>query len=118
MALVQRARLDSIRNFRDELRAHAFSEDRLVYSWAGAHLGEPSQSLAIDALASKRRPDKELRSRRQGEQCFERLHELVYLHRLRQIFVEAGLHPPPLVWLRGGCRERDHRDVLGLGERS
>jgi hypothetical protein len=55
----QRARLDSVRNFKDELRAHALSEDRLLYSWAGAHLDEPSQSLSIDALASKQRRDKE-----------------------------------------------------------
>jgi hypothetical protein len=48
---------DSLRNFKDELRAHALSEDRLLYSWAGAHLDEPSHSLSIDALARKERPD-------------------------------------------------------------
>jgi hemerythrin superfamily protein len=48
---------DEVRNFLDELRAHAQSEDRLLYQWADAHLDEPVHALCVDALARTRRPD-------------------------------------------------------------
>jgi hypothetical protein len=46
-------RLDSLRSFVDELRAHAQTEDRLLYQWADAHLGGPSGSASIEALTRK-----------------------------------------------------------------
>jgi hemerythrin superfamily protein len=45
--------LSSVRNFIDELRAHAKSEDRLLYQWADGHLDEPGHTSVIDALARK-----------------------------------------------------------------
>ncbi len=45
------ARLDSVRDFIDELRAHAQTEDRLLYQWADARLDEASRTSAIEALA-------------------------------------------------------------------
>jgi hemerythrin-like domain-containing protein len=45
--------LDSARDFIDELRAHARTEDRLLYRWAEAHPDEPRRSAVIDALATK-----------------------------------------------------------------
>jgi hypothetical protein len=46
-------RPEAVRNFIDELRAHAKTEDRLLYAWADGHL-EPDRNAAIDALT--RRP--------------------------------------------------------------
>jgi uncharacterized tellurite resistance protein B-like protein len=46
-------RLNSVRDFIDELRAQAKSEDRLLYQWADAHLDEPGRTSVIDALAQK-----------------------------------------------------------------
>jgi hypothetical protein len=47
------AQLDSVRNFVDELRAHANNEDRLLYQWADARFDEPARASAIEALAGK-----------------------------------------------------------------
>lgn len=43
-------RFDSLRDFIDELRAHAQSEDRLLYKWADTHLDEQQLASAIGAL--------------------------------------------------------------------
>lgn len=43
-------RLETVRDFIDELRAHAQSEDRLLYRWADTHLDEQELSTAIGAL--------------------------------------------------------------------
>jgi hypothetical protein len=45
--------LGSVRNFIDELRAHAKSEDRLLYQWADGHLDELGRTCVIDVLAKK-----------------------------------------------------------------
>jgi hypothetical protein len=50
------ARLDSVRDFIDELRAHAQSEDRILYRWADVHLDEPGRASIIDALSKKTAP--------------------------------------------------------------
>ena len=42
----------TVRDFIDEVRAHARSEDRLLYRWADAHLGEPEHIAAIAALTA------------------------------------------------------------------
>jgi hypothetical protein len=47
-------RLQSLRSFADELRAHAKSEDRLLYLWADAHLDEPARASAAEALTATR----------------------------------------------------------------
>jgi hemerythrin-like domain-containing protein len=47
----QTARLGSVRDFIDELRAHAHNEDRLLYRWTDAHLDEPQRTFVIDALS-------------------------------------------------------------------
>ncbi len=44
-------RQNSLRDFIDEMRAHARTEDRLLYQWADAHLDDIGRTLAIDALA-------------------------------------------------------------------
>jgi hypothetical protein len=43
-------RRGELRNFNDELRAHAQTEDRLLYQWADEHLDRPSRNASIDAL--------------------------------------------------------------------
>jgi hypothetical protein len=45
-------RLDSTRDFIDELRAHARNEDRLLYQWGDAHLDEPQRMSAIAGLSA------------------------------------------------------------------
>jgi hemerythrin superfamily protein len=47
------ARLDSVRDFIDELRAHAQSEDRILYRWADEHFDDPGRASVIDALTKK-----------------------------------------------------------------
>ena len=42
---------NSLRDFIDEMRAHARTEDRLLYQWADLHLDDIGRTLAIDALA-------------------------------------------------------------------
>ncbi len=41
----------TLRDFSDELRAHAKTEDRLLYQWADVHLDDAGRAAAIDALA-------------------------------------------------------------------
>jgi hemerythrin-like domain-containing protein len=43
-------RLESVRNFIDELRAHGQSEDRLLYKWAETHLDDADKKSIIDSL--------------------------------------------------------------------
>jgi hemerythrin superfamily protein len=45
-------RLDSVRDFIHELRAHAASEDQLLYKWADTHLDEPHRASIIEALTA------------------------------------------------------------------
>lgn len=42
--------VDSIRNFSSELRAHARTEDRLLYQWADGHLDEACVGATVAAL--------------------------------------------------------------------
>ena len=44
-------RPSTLRDFVDEMRAHAKTEDRLLYQWADGHLGDVGRAAAIDALA-------------------------------------------------------------------
>ncbi len=44
-------RLETARLFIDELRAHARTEDRLLYAWGDAHLDAPRRTSIIAALA-------------------------------------------------------------------
>jgi hypothetical protein len=44
-------RQNSLRDFADEVRAHAKTEDRLLYQWADVHLDDEGRASAIDALA-------------------------------------------------------------------
>jgi hypothetical protein len=44
-------RQPTLRDFIDEMRAHAKTEDRLLYQWADGHLDDPGRAAAIDALA-------------------------------------------------------------------
>jgi len=53
---LQVVRPASVRDFIDELRAHAQSEERLLYRWADAHLDEARRTLVLDALARTRPP--------------------------------------------------------------
>jgi hypothetical protein len=48
------SQVDSVRNFVDELRAHAKNEERLLYQWADARLDEQVRTSAIAALAGNR----------------------------------------------------------------
>lgn len=48
-------RLDSVRSFIDELRAHAQSEERLLYRWGDEHLHAPDRTLLLDALSAATR---------------------------------------------------------------
>jgi hemerythrin HHE cation binding domain-containing protein len=41
----------TLRDFLDEMRAHAKTEDRLLYQWADVHLDDEGRTRAIDALA-------------------------------------------------------------------
>ena len=45
-------RQSSLRDFVDETRAHARTEDRLLYQWADLHLDDAGRSSAIDALTA------------------------------------------------------------------
>jgi hemerythrin superfamily protein len=45
-------RLDSARDFIDELRAHSKNEDRLLYRWGDAHLDESERKSLFAALAA------------------------------------------------------------------
>jgi hemerythrin-like domain-containing protein len=45
------ARSDTVRDFIDELRAHAQSEDRLLYKWADDWLEESQRVLALGAVS-------------------------------------------------------------------
>jgi hypothetical protein len=45
-----RLRRDAVRDFVDELHAHAVGEDRLLYRWSDAHLDELARTSALDAL--------------------------------------------------------------------
>jgi hypothetical protein len=47
------ARANSLPNFKAELRAHARTEDRLLYQWADAHLDDLCLTTAVDALGRK-----------------------------------------------------------------
>ncbi len=47
---------EDVRNFLDELRAHALNEDRLLYSWADARLDDELRASAAEALRGKRTP--------------------------------------------------------------
>lgn len=47
-------RMASLRNFIDEMHAHARTEDRILYPWADALLDEPTRVSLIDALAKGR----------------------------------------------------------------
>ena len=38
-------------DFMDEMRAHAKTEDRLLYQWGDVHLDDAGRAAAIDALA-------------------------------------------------------------------
>lgn len=44
-------RQSTLRDFIDEMRAHAKTEDRLLYQWADVHLDDAGRAAAIDALA-------------------------------------------------------------------
>lgn len=44
-------RPSTLRDLTDELRAHAKTEDRLLYQWADANLDDEGRTVAIDALA-------------------------------------------------------------------
>jgi hypothetical protein len=44
-------RLGRLRSFLDELRAHARTEDRLLYQWVDALLDEPTRLSLVDALS-------------------------------------------------------------------
>jgi hemerythrin len=48
-------RVDTARDFIDELRAHAENEDRLMYRWVEAHFAEPERMSALSELASRLR---------------------------------------------------------------
>jgi hypothetical protein len=50
---LHRLRLDSTRNFVDELRAHTRNEERLLYRWADARLEESCGAACIDLLRKK-----------------------------------------------------------------
>jgi hypothetical protein len=41
----------ALRDFMDEMRAHAKTEERLLYQWADVHLDDAGRTAAIDALA-------------------------------------------------------------------
>jgi hypothetical protein len=41
----------TLRDFMDEMRAHAKTEDRLLYQWADVHLDDAGRAAAIGALA-------------------------------------------------------------------
>lgn len=45
-------RLDAVRSFITELRAHARSEDRLLYVWADEHLDADEHALALSFAGS------------------------------------------------------------------
>jgi Hemerythrin HHE cation binding domain len=45
---------NSLRDFTDEMRAHAKTEDRLLYQWADVHLDDEGRASAINALARAR----------------------------------------------------------------
>jgi hemerythrin-like domain-containing protein len=45
-------RTETVRDFIDELRAHAQSEDRLLYRWADSHLDEQELASAVGALVT------------------------------------------------------------------
>ncbi len=47
--------LGPARDFIDELRAHARTEDRLLYQWGDARLDEPERKSVIAALSTERR---------------------------------------------------------------
>jgi hypothetical protein len=44
-------RPSTLRDFVDEMRVHAKTEDRLLYQWADVHLDDAGRTAAIDALA-------------------------------------------------------------------
>lgn len=44
-----------LRLLRDILRAHARNDDRLLYGWADAQLGEPQRAAALAALSNRLR---------------------------------------------------------------
>ncbi len=48
-------RLDTARAFIDELRAHARSEDRLLYQWAEERLDEPAKASLFESFATRLR---------------------------------------------------------------
>jgi hemerythrin-like domain-containing protein len=58
-------RLDTARAFVDELRAHARSEDRLLYQWAEERLGHVEKASLLQSFAERLR----LRQRRRGRQA-------------------------------------------------
>lgn len=45
-------RQNSLRDFVDEMRAHARTEDRLLYQWADLHLDDAGRAWAIDGLTA------------------------------------------------------------------
>jgi hemerythrin superfamily protein len=47
-------RQEMARAFIEALRAHARSEERLLYRWADAYLDEPAKETALDALLGRR----------------------------------------------------------------
>ena len=51
-------RLEIARGFVDEVRAHARSEDRLLYRWAESHVGDDDARAMLDAMRHRhpRRP--------------------------------------------------------------
>ena len=49
-------RPSTLRDFVDEMRAHAKTEDRLLYQWADGHLDDAGRTAAIDALAKAPTP--------------------------------------------------------------
>ena len=57
-------RLDTARDFIDELFAHAENEDRLLYRWADGHLGEPERVSALSELAARFRARRKIAAAR------------------------------------------------------
>lgn len=45
-------RPSTLRDFSDEMRAHAKTEDRLLYQWADVHFDDAGRAAAIDGLPS------------------------------------------------------------------
>jgi hypothetical protein len=48
---LQAVRPNSLRNFIDEMRAHAKTEDRLLYQWADVNMDDAGRTSAIEALS-------------------------------------------------------------------